>query len=159
MADACRRMVGDRVGVSIVDAASGGSWYSDFCTAAGCYRPAGDQTPVITPSRTPMVGKDEVVRTTPENAGIIPGQSPSVAGVELLAFDESASICYCYPPVERPDSVWVVTFQGLMSEPLNPRAPATPAPSQPRCSELIAVVSGDTGNLFASIFQHADSCS
>ncbi len=146
--------------LTIIDPTTGSSLYNDFRTAAACYRPPPSYAgPVTTPSRTPTVDKDNAIVAALEQAGIIPGQTATKVSAELLAFAESASICYCYPPVERPDSVWVVTLQGLFSEPLNPKAPATPPPSEPACSELIAVMSGDTGTLFASIFQRANSCS
>jgi len=146
--------------LTIIDPTTGSSLYNDFRTAAACYRPPPSYAgPVTTPSRTPTVDKDNAIVAALEQAGMIPGQTATKASADLLAFAESASICYCYPPVERPDSVWVVTLQGLFSEPLNPKAPATPPSSQPTCSDLIAVISGDTGTLFASIFQRANSCS
>ena len=148
--------------ISVVDAKTGTVAHTQARTASGCF-PArrGDQ--IVTPAmgQTPAIDESIAIEAAFRQAGIPSGQEPSSVDAKPSSFTDSLALSYWWPPTDRPKTVWIVTMTGFMSRPLDPAAPApaTPPPSEPRCSELLTIVSGDTGKLFASIFQDADSCS
>ena len=148
--------------ISVVDAKTGTVAHTQARTASGCF-PArrGDQ--IVTPAmgQTPAIDQSIAIEAAFRQAGIPSGQEPSSVDAKPSSFTDSLALSYWCPPTDRPKTVWIVTMTGFISRPLDPAAPApaTPPPSEPRCSELLTIVSGDTGKLFASIFQDADSCS
>ena len=146
--------------VMIIDAASGASVRSDDRIASGCYRPLASPPPPQGPpdERPVSVSQDEAVKVATQHAGIVPGQAATSATAELLSFGQAGFTCSCYPPHIPLETVWIIRLKGFLSEPLDPEAPATPLPLEPRCGEVIVVISAVTGTPYNALFQHSDSC-